>query len=121
MRYLMYTIGDDSTPLTPPGPEVMAEMGKFMEEITRAGVLVATGGIAPIAQGTTLRMAEGKFTVTDGPYTEAKEMIGGWAIIKVSSKAQALDWAKRFMKINGNTESRIREVFYPEDFVSNPG
>ena len=121
MRYLMYTIGDDSTPLPPPNPELLAEMGKFMDEVTKAGVLIATGGVAPTSQGTTLRLSNGKFTMTDGPYTEAKEMIGGWAIVKVSSKAEAVDWAKRFMKINGNGESRLREVFDPQDFQPNQG
>ncbi len=96
-------------------------MGKFMKEVTEAGVLLATGGLAPISQGTTLRLPNGKFALTDGPYTEAKEMIGGWAIIKVSSKAEAIDWAKRFMKINGDGESRIREVFAPEDFQPSQG
>lgn len=116
MKYLMYTIGDDSKPLPPPSPGLMAEMGKFVEEVTKSGALVATGGVAPTAQGTTLKLSNGKFTATDGPYAESKEMIGGWAILKVSSKAEALDWAKRFMKINGEGESRIREIFDPQDF-----
>ena len=115
MRFLMYTIGDDSVPIPPPSPQLMAEMGKFMNEITEAGVLLATGGMAPTSQGTTIRLSNGKFTVTDGPYAEAKELIGGWALVEVASKAEAIDWAKRFMRIAGDGESRIRQVFMPED------
>jgi hypothetical protein len=115
MRFLMYTLGDDSTPIPPPSPEMMAEMGKFMNEITKAGVLIATGAMAPSAQGTTVLFSDGKFTVTDGPYTKAKELIGGWALVQVASKAEALDWAKRFMRIAGGGESRIRQVFGPDD------
>ncbi len=115
MRFLMYTMGDDSVPIPPPGPELMAEMGKFMGEATKAGVLLATGAMAPSAQGTTARLADGKFAVTDGPYTESKELIGGWALVQVASKAEAIDWAKRFLRIVGRGESRIRQVFGPED------
>lgn len=115
MRYLMYTLGDDSVPMPPPTPELMAEMGKFMAEATQKGALLATGGMAPTAQGTTVRLSNGKFTVTDGPYAESKELIGGWALIQATSKEEALDWAKRFLKIVGGGESRIRQVYGPED------
>ncbi len=115
MRFLMYTLGDDSTPIPPPTPELMAEMGKFMDEATKAGALLATGGMTPIAQGTTVRYSSGKFTVTDGPYAESKELIGGWALIQAASKEEAINWAKRFLKIAGGGESRIRQVFGPED------
>lgn len=115
MRYLMYALGDDSTPMPPPTPEMMAEMGKFMAEATQKGVLLATGGMTPTSQGTTVRYADGKFTVTDGPYTESKELIGGWALLEVKSKEEALDWTKRFLRIAGGGETRMRQVFGPED------
>jgi hypothetical protein len=115
MRFLAYTIGDDSVPLPPPSPELMAEMGKFVEEATKSGVLLATGGLAPSALGTTVRFSNGKFDVIDGPYAEAKELIGGWALIRVASKEEAIDWAKRFLSVVGGGESRIRQVFGPED------
>lgn len=111
MRFLMYTIGDDSVPLPPPTPQLMAEMGKFMEEATKAGALLATGGLAPSSQGTTVRLSNDKFTVIDGPYSEAKELIGGWALIRAASKEEAIDWARRFLRITGGGESRIRQVF----------
>ena len=115
MRFLMYTLGDDSKPIPPPTPELMAEMGKFMAEAVNAGVLVATGGMGPTAQGVTVKLANGKFTVTDGPYSESKELIGGWALVEVPTKASAIDWAKRFLSVAGGGESRIRQVFGGED------
>jgi hypothetical protein len=115
MKFLGYTIGDDSTPLPAPTPELFAEMGKFMAEAVNAGVLVATGGLAPTSQGTTIRLEDGNFTVTDGPYTEAKELIGGWAILETATKEEAIEWSKRFLAINGGGETRLRQVFGPED------
>ena len=115
MRFLGYTIGDDSTPLPAPTPELFAEMGRFMAEAVNAGVLVATGGLAPSAEGTPIRLENGTFTVTDGPYTEAKELIGGWALVETASKDEAIEWSKRFLAINGGGETRLRQVFGAED------
>jgi hypothetical protein len=115
MRFLGYTIGDDSTPLPMPTPEVFVEMGKFMTEAVNAGVLIATGGLAPSAQGTTIRLDSGKFAITDGPYTEAKELIGGWALLECASKEEAIEWSKRFLAINGGGETRLRQVYGAED------
>jgi len=116
VKFLAYTIGDDSTPLPSPTPELFAEMGKFMAEAFASGVLLATGGVAPQEQGITVSYWDGKFSVVDGPYTEAKELVGGWALMKVDSREEAVDWAKRFLQINGGGESRLRQVFGPEDF-----
>ena len=116
MRFMMYTIGDDSVPLPPPSPELMAEMGKFMDEVTKSGALLATGGFAPTSQGVTVRLTDGTYTVIDGPYAEAKELIGGWALVQVPSTAEAIDLTKRFLKVAGGGESRIRQVFGPDDF-----
>ncbi len=113
MYFLMYTIGDDSTPIPPPSPKEMEEMGKFMDESIKAGVLLATGAMMPTSQGTTVRFADGKFTVTDGQYRGSKELIGGWALVRVASKAEAIDLTKRFLKTVGGGESRIREVSMP--------
>ncbi len=115
MRFLAYTLGDDSTPIPPPTPEMMEKMGKFMDEAVKAGVLVETGGMSPIAQGTTVRFTNGRFNVTDGPYAESKELIGGWALLEVNSKQEAIDWAKRFLQTAGGGESRLRQVFGPND------
>ncbi len=118
MKFMMYTLGDDSVAMPPPTPEVMAEMDKFMQEGKDSGVLLATGGMGPVAQGTTVRLRDGKFSVTDGPYAESKELIGGWALVQVGSKEEAIKLAERFLRINGGGESRIRQVFFPEDFGS---
>lgn len=117
MRYLSYSVGDDSTPTPPPTPELMAEMGRFMEEMTASGVLIATGGFAPVATDTIkVALAGGEFTVTDGPFTEAKELIGGWALTEVNSKEEAIEMTKRFLSIAGGGESTLRRIFGPEDF-----
>lgn len=115
MRYLAYTIGDDSTPLPTPTPELFAEMGKFMAEAIQAGVLVATGGFAPTSEGTTIRLEDGTFEITDGPYAESKELVGGWALLEVASKEEVIEWSKRFLAINGGGETRLRRVFGPDD------
>jgi hypothetical protein len=114
MRFLMYTLGDESIPIPPPTPELMADMGKFIEEATKAGVLLATGGLAPTALGSKVTNKNGEFTVTDGPFAEAKELIGGWALCECRDKDEAIEWTKRFLAIIGDGESRIREVFGPE-------
>jgi hypothetical protein len=110
MRFLGYTMGDPSTPFSPPKPELMAEMGAFVEEATKAGVLLATGGVAPFAEATRVTYTDGKFTVVDGPYTEAKELIGGWALMEVRDKDEAVEWTKRFLRIVGEGESTLRQV-----------
>ena len=113
MRFLGYTIGDPSTPMTPPSPEEWAEMSKFMEEATKAGVLLATGGVGPVEDMTKLVRTDGKITVLDGPFTEAKELIGGWALLECRDKAEAIEWSKRFLDLAGDGETRLREVFMP--------
>jgi hypothetical protein len=111
MRFLGYTMGDPSAPVPPPSPELMTEMGKFVEEATKAGILVATGGLAPPQEGTKVTLADGKYTVTDGPFTEAKELIGGWALMEVRDKDEAIEWTKRFLGVLGYGESTIRQVY----------
>ena len=114
MQFFMYTLGDESVPIPPPTPELMVEMDRFVEEATKAGVLLATGGLAPTAMGSKVTYKDGAFTVTDGPFAEAKEIIGGWALCECRDKDEAIEWAKRFLAIVGEGESRIRQVFGPE-------
>lgn len=111
MRFLGYTMGDDSTPMPPPSPEFMAEMNAFVEEATKAGVLVATGGVGPIAEATKVVCSNGEFTILDGPFAEAKELVGGWALMEVRDKDEAIEWTKRFLAIVGNGESTLRQVY----------
>ena len=113
MQFLVYDPNYDPQTATPPTPELMAEMGKFVGEATQAGVLVTTGALQ--SKGTRLRLAGGKFTVTDGPFIELKELMGGWAVIRVKSLDEAIEWCKRFRKIVGDGESEIVQVFGPDD------
>jgi hypothetical protein len=110
MRFLGYTLGDETVPIPPPSPELMTEMDAFMEEATKSGVLVATGGIAPTAMGAKITLKDGEFTVIDGPFTEAKELIGGWALMECRDLEEAVEWAKRFVSVVGEGEVRVRPV-----------
>jgi hypothetical protein len=83
-------------------------MGKFIEEMARSGVLIATDGLQPSSKGARVRISDGKFTVTDGPFTETKELIAGYAIVQARSKQEAIELAKRFLKVVGQGESEIR-------------
>jgi hypothetical protein len=90
----------------PPTPELMAEMGKFIGEAMQAGVVVTTGTLKPT--GTRLRLSGGKFTVTDGPFIELKELLGGWAVLNVKDLDEAIEWSKRFLQVIGQGETELR-------------
>ena len=100
-----------------PSERLMTEMGKLMEEMTRSGALVSTAGLTPTAQGTRVRSNYGKISVTDGPFTETKEVIGGYAILEAASKAEAIELTKRFLAVHGdewNVECEVRPFESPE-------
>jgi hypothetical protein len=96
---------------TPPTPEEMAEMGKLIEEMTKAGTLLATEGCLPSVTGARVRRSGNKVSVTDGPFTEAKELVAGFAILQANSKAEAVELAKRFLQVAGDGETEIRQIF----------
>lgn len=98
---------------TPPTPDEMASMGKLVEEGFKAGWLVATEGCLPSALGARVRMDGAKISVTDGPFTEAKEIVGGFAILKANSKEEAIQLAKDFLKVAGEGECEIRQIYEP--------
>lgn len=109
-------------PVPPPSPELMAAMAKFTEEMRASGVLVSTGGLYPSAKGARLRLAGGKITITDGPFTETKEMIGGYAVVKVKSKEEALEISRQFMQIHADVlgssyelDAEARQMYEPGD------
>jgi hypothetical protein len=111
MRFLGYTLANEAeTPTEPSRPELYEEMGKFVEGATKAGVIVATGGVSPTSEGAIVSLKDGQFTVVDGPFTEAKELVGGWALLECRDKAEAIEWTKRFLNVLGEGESRIRPV-----------
>jgi hypothetical protein len=96
---------------TPPTQEEMASMGKLIEEGMKAGWLVATEGCLPSALGARVRIAQGNFTVVDGPFTESKELVGGFAILRANSKEEAVQLAKHFLNTVGNGECELRQLF----------
>jgi hypothetical protein len=115
MQFMVYDPNfDPDAEINPPTPEMMAEMGAFIGEAMQAGVLVATGALQP--NGTRLRLSNGKFTVTDGPFIELKELLAGFAVIQVQSLEEAIEWSKRFRMIVGDGESEIVRVFGADDF-----
>jgi hypothetical protein len=107
MRFLMTTTAAD-----PPDEKMMAEMDRLVEEMTRKGVLLAAGGLDPL--GTRVTSSGGSITVTDGPFTEAKETILSFALVEVRSKEEAIELSRRFWQIAGSGEGQIRQVYGPE-------
>lgn len=98
---------------TPPMQEEMASMGRLIEEGMKAGWLVSTEGCMPSALGARVRRSSGNISVTDGPFTESKEVVGGFAILKASSKQEAIQMAKDFLKIVGDGECELRQIYEP--------
>ena len=96
---------------TPPSPEEMAKMGKLIEQSMKDGSLLATEGCMPTALGARVRRSGGKVTVTDGPFTEAKEVVAGFAILNANSKEEAIRIAKDFLAVTGEGECELRQVY----------
>jgi hypothetical protein len=95
----------------PPSQEEMTTMGKLIDKHMKAGSLLATEGCLPSALGARVRLSNGKLTVTDGPFTESKEVVGGFAILEAKSKQEAIDSAKEFLQVAGDGECEIRQVY----------
>jgi hypothetical protein len=102
-----------------PDPKAIAGMMKYNEELTKAGVLLALDGLQPSAKGARVTFSAGKRTVIDGPFTEAKELVGGYWMIQVKSKEEAVEWAKRCPAGEGET-IELRQVFEMSDFTNAP-
>ena len=96
---------------TPPTPEEMARMGKLIEEWMKSGKLLATEGCLPSALGARVRIESDNFTVSDGPFTESKEVVGGFAILDAPSKEVAVEYVKEFLKVVGQGECELRQVY----------
>jgi hypothetical protein len=111
MRYLCYTLGDPSAEIPPPTPQLMADMGAFMEEATKSGALLAAGGFGPLDTASRVLNEGGQFTVLDGPFTEAKELVGGWALMECRDQDEAIEWSRRFLAIAGDGLVTVRPVF----------
>ena len=119
MRFMvMVKANKDSEAGVMPSKEMLESMGKFNEEMVKAGVMLAGEGLQASSKGARIRFNQGKPTVTDGPFTEAKELIAGYWIIQVKSKQEAIEWMKRCPPPMGNGagELEIRQVFEASDF-----
>jgi hypothetical protein len=119
MRFMILRRADKNTEAgVMPSEKMLAAMGQYMEELVKSGVLLAAEGLHPSAKGSLVKFSKGKPTLTDGPFTEAKELIAGYCLIQVKSKAEAIEWAKRWPSLdaNGEAEIEIRQVFEATDF-----
>lgn len=100
-RYLSLIRVDERTaPAEGPSPELMERMGALMEEVTKAGVMLDTQGLTPSSEGTRITWSGGQLSYTDGPFTESKEVVGGYAIMQCKDKAEALEWSRRFLQVH---------------------
>jgi hypothetical protein len=119
MRFM--TLVKSAETSAPPPQALMDAIGKLGEEAARKGVMVEMGGLLPTAMGARVRLAGGRLTVTDGPFTEAKEVIGGYAVYAVKSKAEALEWTRRFMALHQEHwkgwegEVELRQLYDPPE------
>lgn len=104
---------------TPPSQEEMVAMGKLIEEGMTKGWLLSTEGCLPSALGARVRRSGDKISVTDGPFTESKEVVGGFAILKAESKAEAIELARKFLRVAGEGECELRQIW--EDTGSGQG
>jgi hypothetical protein len=104
----------------PPSQEEMVKMGRLIEEGMKAGYLLAVEGCLPSSMGARVRLSNGSVTVTDGPFAEAKEVIGGLAVIQAGSKAEAVEHVKTFLRIAGDGECELRQLYeVPPDVKTN--
>jgi len=119
MKYLSFIRHAESYRESTPPPALMQAMGKFVERCLKDGTLVDTGGLLPSKDGVRVRLEHGKLTVTDGPFSESKEVIGGWAILQADTKAEAIRIATEFMELHRTYwpefegESEVRPMFDP--------
>lgn len=122
MKFLVMVRSKESS--APPPPALMGAIGKLGEEAVRAGTLVQTGGLFPSASGVLVRVSGGKLTVTDGPFSETKEVIGGFAMYELPSRQAAIDESVKFMRVHQEHwpgwegESEIRQVSDNTDFAA---
>jgi hypothetical protein len=118
MRFMVIVKADKNSEAgVLPDPKILTEMGKFNEELVKAGIMLAGDGLQSSSKGVRVRFEGSKRTVIDGPFPETKELIAGYWIWKVNSKAEAIDWLKR-APFDGGTEVELRQVFETEDFAA---
>lgn len=119
MRFMILRLADkDTEAAVMPSEELLTAMGKYMEDLAKAGVLLGGEGLHPSSRGARVEFKHGKPTVIDGPFAEAKELIAGYTMLQVKSEEEALEWVKRWpaLDADGNVRLEIRRVFEAEDF-----
>ncbi len=109
MRYLSIYKSVETN--RPPSQAEMERMGKLIEEGMKGGYILAVEGCLPTARGARVRLADGQITVVDGPFTESKEVVGGFAILQAGSKAEAIEHVRNFLFVSGDGECEVREVY----------
>ena len=116
MRFMVIVKADKNSEAGAlPDKKILTEMGKFNEQLVKAGVMLAGEGLHPSSKGARVRFSEGKRTVIDGPFTEAKELVAGFWLWQVKSKEEAIEWLKR-APFGGGAEIEVRQVFEAADF-----
>ena len=128
MRYMLVVHATkESEAGAMPNPRLMEAVGKSAEELTKSGVMISTGGLAPTSMGSFVRVKNGNVIITDGPFTEAKEILGGFAIVDVKSKEEAIELARQFFQLHVDIlgpsfagTGEIRPMFGPGDCGGGP-
>ncbi len=117
MRFMILRMADAKTEAgVLPDQKVLAAMGKYMEDMQKAGILLGGEGLKPTSQGSRVQFSGGKPRVIDGPFAEVKELIGGYTMIEVRSKEEAVEWARRWPPIDGDVVLEVRQLFEADDF-----
>jgi hypothetical protein len=126
MRFMVMVKADnDYEAGFPPKPELLAAIGKLSDDMVKAGVLLESGGLLPSSKGARVRVSGGKISVTDGPFVETKELVGGYAILQAKSRDEAVELSKQFMEVHATVlgssydgECEIRQLFDASDCAS---
>jgi hypothetical protein len=119
MRFMLFVLGDEVTEGgAMPDEEMLATMGRYNEELAKAGVLLDLSGLQPTSKGARIEYSGKKRTITDGPFTEAKEVVAGYWLIETKTRDEAIEWAKRVPFEEGAVE--LRQLFELEDFEPSP-
>ena len=124
MRFMMLVKSAENS--GPPPKELMDAIGRIAEEAVKAGTMIESGGLAPTAKSTRVRLSRGQLSKIDGPFTETKEVVGGFAVFDFKSKAEAVESALHFMDLHKQHwpgwegETEVRQIFGPEDFPPRP-
>jgi hypothetical protein len=99
-----------------PSPELISRMGEFMQEVSKAGILLGTDGLKPSAYGKRVSLSDGRISVTDGPFTESKELVASYALFDVKTMEEAVEWCTRFLKVLGEGQCELRPIWEASDF-----